>query len=195
MKIAALILAAGRASRFAGPESKVLAQVDGVAMVRRVALAAQAADLPVYVVTGYQSERIGFELSGLKVNLIDNPRFIEGMSTSLQAGLAAMPANIDGVIVLLADMPKINAALIRDMVASFTAMPKASALVPVFDGERGNPVILSRSLFPQVMQLTGDQGARKLLERADAVVEFPVNDASIRLDIDTREALAALKSK
>ena len=163
-------------------------------MVRRVALAAQAADLPVYVVTGYQSARVSHELADMTVQLIENPRFIEGMSTSLQAGLAAMPEDIDGVIVLLADMPKISAALIRDMAARFAATSGTTALVPVFDGERGNPVILSRSLFPQVMQLTGDQGARKLLERADGVVEFPVSDASIRLDIDTRDALTELKS-
>ena len=192
--MAALILAAGRASRFGGPQSKVLAPIGGVAMVRKVALAAQAAELPIYVVTGYQAAEVRSVLEDLPAQIIENKNYMQGMSTSLQAGLAGLPDDISGVLVMLADMPNISAALVRELVSAFSATPGAAAVVPVFGGERGNPVILSRRLFAQVMQLTGDQGARKVLERAEAVLECPVSDASIRLDIDTQEAMVKISS-
>ena len=192
--VAALILAAGRASRFGGAESKVLAPVDGVAMVRRVAQAALDADLPTYVVTGYQGEKVRAALAGLSLNFVENPHYMQGMSTSLKAGISALHEDVDAVMMLLADMPRVSATLLRDMIDDYKAQPEAAALVPVLDGQRGNPVILSRRLFAGLMQLEGDQGARKLLERTPDVVEFQVADASIRLDIDTREALARLSS-
>ena len=193
-KPAALILAAGRASRFGGALSKVLAPVEGVAMVRRVAQVVLEAGLTTYVVTGYQGDKVRAVLADLPLHFIDNPNYMQGMSTSLQAGIAAMPADIEAVMVLLADMPKVRSGLIRTMVERFGAEPEVAALVPVFAGTRGNPVILSRSLFARIMQLTGDQGARKLLEHTPAVVEFPVSDTAISLDIDTQEALASLSS-
>ena len=192
--IAALILAAGRASRFGGPESKVLAPFGGVAMVRRVAQAALDAALPAYVVTGYQSEKVHAALAGLPLNFVENPQYMQGMSTSLKAGINALHEDVDAVMVLLADMPKMSAALLRAMAEHYDAAPEAAALVPGLDGQRGNPVILSRRLFAGLMQLEGDQGARKLLERTPDVVEFQVADAGICLDIDTREALARLSS-
>ena len=192
--IAAIILAAGRASRFGGDESKVLAPFDGVAMVRRVAQAALDAGLTAYVVTGYQSEKVRAELADLPLNFVENPHYMQGMSTSLKAGINALHEDVDAVMVLLADMPKVSAALLRDMSDDYKAQPEAAALVPVLDGQRGNPVILSRRLFAGLMQLEGDQGARKLLERTPDVVEFQVADAGICLDIDTREALARLSS-
>ena len=100
--IAALILAAGRASRFGGPESKVLAPFGGVAMVRRVAQAALDAALPAYVVTGYQSEKVHAALAGLPLNFVENPQYMQGMSTSLKAGINALHEDVDAVMVLLA---------------------------------------------------------------------------------------------
>ena len=163
-------------------------------MVRRVAQAVLDAGLTAYVVTGYQGEKVRAALTGLPLNFIENPHYMQGMSTSLKAGIEALPADTPAVMVLLADMPKVSAPLLRDMSNYYKAQPEAAALVPVLDGQRGNPVILSRGLFTRIMQLTGDQGARKLLEHTPDVVEFQVADASIRLDIDTREALARLSS-
>jgi len=130
-KIAALILAAGRASRFGGPQSKVLAPVEGVAMVRRVAQAVLDADMPAYVVTGYQSDKVQAALAGLPLHYVENPHYMQGMSTSLQAGISALPVDVDAVMVLLADMPKVNAALLREMSAYYQVQPHAAALVPV----------------------------------------------------------------
>lgn len=189
--IAAIVLAAGRASRFGGPQSKVLAEFEGEALVRRAVRQALAAGLKVTMVTGYQAAEVEGTLAGLPVALVHNPAFADGMSGSLKLGLTA--AQGEAALVLLADMPKVDAALIKTLCATFAANPQASAIVPTYHGERGNPVILARCLFEQVAQLSGDQGARKLLAAAQNVVEVAIEDEAVALDIDTPEALAKLR--
>ncbi len=96
-------------------------------------------------------------------------------------------------MVLLGDMPHVTPAIIDRLVDAFAAQPTALAVVPVSLGQRGNPILLARSLFPEVMALTGDVGARRLLAAAgDRVVEVPIDDAAVLTDVDTPEALAAL---
>ena len=108
-RIAALVLAAGRSTRMGGP-NKLLAEIDGRPLVRiaaEQALASRAS--PVIVVTGHQRERVERALAGLPVTFVHNPDFAEGLSTSLKAGIAAVPAEADGAIVCLGDMPQVSA--------------------------------------------------------------------------------------
>ena len=195
-EIAAIILAAGQASRYragGGMEaSKLIAVIDGVPMVRLVAQATLASHArPVIAVTGHAREVVAAALGGLDIGFAHNPLYADGMASSLRAGIAALPPEATGAVILLADMPRVTAAVIDALIAALAANPDALAAVPVFEGRRGNPVALARALFPSIKTLTGDQGARRLLAEGK-VIEVAVADNAVTLDIDTPEALAAL---
>jgi molybdenum cofactor cytidylyltransferase len=194
--IAALVLGAGRSSRMGGP-NKLLAEINGKPLIRIVveqALASHAR--PVVVVTGHQRERVEAALSGLAVKFAHNPHFAEGLGSSLKAGIAALPADVDGAIVCLGDMPQIDAALIDRLTAAIDPDKGALIAVPTIDGKRGNPVVWSRRFFPDLMTVEGDVGARHLIGRyGEAVAEVPVQGAAVLTDIDTPEALEAVKAE
>ena len=195
---AAVILAAGQAVRYragGGMEaSKLIADLDGVPMVRHVALAALASRArPIVAVTGHAQSAVEAALAGLPVAKTHNALFAAGMASSLRAGVAALPPQARGAVILLADMPRVRADIIDQLIEALAANADAVAAVPVFNGRRGNPVALSSALFPAVMRLTGDQGARRLLEGGVGVVEVAVTDKSVTLDIDTPDALAAAR--
>ena len=188
--IAAIVLGAGRSSRMGGP-NKLLAEINGKPLIRMVveqALASQAR--PVVVVTGHQRERVEAALAGLPVKFVHNPHFADGLGTSLKAGIAALPAEVDGAIVCLGDMPQVDAALIDRLIGAIDPDKGALIAVPVIDGKRGNPVVWSRRFFPDLMTVEGDIGARYLIGRyAEAVAEVPVDGTAALTDVDTPEAL------
>ena len=196
LRLASIVLAAGRGTRM-GAENKLLADLRGKPIVRHTVDAALAAEArPVIVVSGHQSERIAAALKGLDVSLVHNSRFAEGLSTSLKAGLAALPADIDAVAVLLGDMPEVSGGLIDRLGAAVDPARGALIAVPTRNGKRGNPVVWSRRLFGDLAQLEGDVGARHLIGLyADAVVEVPVEDEAVFVDVDTPEALAQLRQR
>ncbi len=191
-KLAAIVLAAGRSSRLA-PRNKLLETVGGQAIVARVASTAMVSGAdPVVVVTGFDAARVAEALSGLNVVTAHNPAFTEGLSTSLRTGLKALPANCDGALVLLGDMPEIDSAVIDALMAAFAA--RDSICVPVHQGKRGNPILWGASHFAEMMTLTGDIGAKGLLARHEArVSEVPVASPGIFADVDTASDLARLK--
>ena len=190
MSIAAIILAAGRSTRMGS--NKLLEELDGKALVRHVADAALGSIArSVWVVTGHEGESVRARLDGLGIRFVHNPDFALGLSTSLKAGVMALPAEAKGVVVLLGDMPRVTSEVINSVIQAFEAQPQAIAAVPVYQGEWGNPVLLSRSLFGAVAALQGDAGARKLLNgRAGEVLEVPVSNDAVLIDLDTPEALA-----
>ncbi len=191
-KVAGLVLAAGRSTRMGGP-NKLLATLDGKPLVRHAAEAALGAGLAgVTVVTGHQGERVRAVLGGLDVAFADNPDFAEGLSTSLKAGLAALPEDIDAVVVLLGDMPRVAADLVARLAAAFDPAAGRHVVVPVAEGRRGNPVLWGRRFFAELARVTGDQGGRAvLMAYPEAVFEVPAADDTVHLDLDTPEALAA----
>ncbi|MCA0320375.1 MAG: molybdopterin-binding/glycosyltransferase family 2 protein [Proteobacteria bacterium] len=191
-KVAGLVLAAGRSTRMGGP-NKLLATLDGKPLVRHAAEAALGAGLAgVTVVTGHQGERVRAALGGLDVAFADNPDFAEGLSTSLRAGLAALPDDVDAAIVLLGDMPRVDAALVARLAAAFDPAAGRHVVVPVAEGRRGNPVLWGRRFFAELARVTGDQGGRAVLAAyPEAVFEVPAEDDAVHLDLDTPEALAA----
>ncbi len=104
-----------------------------------------------------------------------NPHFADGLGTSLKAGIAALPAEVDGAIVCLGDMPQVDAALIDRLIGAFDPDKGALVVVPTIDGKRGNPVVWSRRFFPDLMAVEGDVGARHLIGRyPEAVAEVPL---------------------
>jgi molybdenum cofactor cytidylyltransferase len=195
-RVAAIVLAAGRSTRMGGP-NKLLAEINHQPLVRiaaQQALASQAH--PVIVVTGHQREQVEAALAGLDVRLVHNPDFAGGLSTSVKAGIAAVPDDVDGAIVCLGDMPQVSASLIDKLLAAFDPEKGALAVVPVIDGRRGNPVVWSRRFFPELAMLEGDAGARNLIASfAEAVTEVPLSGTAALVDVDTPEALEAVRAE
>jgi molybdenum cofactor cytidylyltransferase len=194
--IAAIVLAAGRSSRMGGP-NKLLAEIGGRPLVRIVveeALASRAR--PVIVVTGHQRERVEAALIGLPVTFVHNPHFADGLGGSLKTGIAALPAAVDGVIVCLGDMPQVDAGLIDRLIGALDPGKGALIVIPTIDGKRGNPVVWSRRFFADLMTVEGDIGARYLIGRyPEAVAEVPLSGTAALTDVDTPEALEAVRAE
>ncbi len=189
--IAAVVLAAGRATRMGS--NKLLAEAGGKVLLRHAVDAVLASRArPVIVVTGHEAEAVAGVLEGCPVSLVHNAHYAEGLSTSLKAGIAAVPPEAAGAVILLGDMPGVTAALIDELIEAFVRAPHMAAIVPVHGGERGNPALLSRRLFREVPRLKGDRGARPILNDHTDVLEIPAGSA-VTLDIDTPDALAALR--
>jgi molybdenum cofactor cytidylyltransferase len=194
--IAGVVLAAGRSSRMGGP-NKLLAEIGGKPLVRIVVDAVLASRArPVVVVTGHQRDRVEAVLAGLPVKFVHNPHFADGLGTSLKAGIAALPAEVDGAIVCLGDMPQVDAALIDRLIGAFDPNHGALVVLPTIDGKRGNPVVWSRRFFPDLMAVEGDVGARYLIGRyTEAIAEVPLTGTAALTDVDTPEALEAVRAE
>ncbi|MFO1132656.1 MAG: molybdopterin-binding/glycosyltransferase family 2 protein [Hyphomicrobiales bacterium] len=193
-RVAAVVLAAGQSSRMG--TNKLLADVNGLPMIRRtVAAMRQAADLTV-VVTGRDAGEISGALDGLPVTLVHNAQYAEGLSTSLRAGIEALPPDTDVAVIALGDMPLVSPEAVRRLIAAYSPAEHRSVCVPVFKGERGNPVLWGRQHFEALKGMTGDKGARVLFEPlADEIVEVAMPDEAVLLDADTPEALEALRGR
>ena len=192
-RIAAIVLAAGLSSRMGS--NKLLQEWRGKPLLRwTVEAALRSAARPVVVVTGNEAAKIEAALKGLDVRFTHNPDYREGLSASLKAGLAAVPHSADGALVLLGDMPEVSAALIDRMLAGFSPADNRSICIAVHERKRGNPVLWARRFFPAIEALTGDAGAKHLLAlHEELVCEIDADEGVLR-DIDTPEALAALRA-
>lgn len=193
-RTSAIILAAGESRRM-GERNKLLEAVQGVAMVRRVAetLSASAID-EVVVVTGHDADRVREALAGLNVRFVHNPSFADGMSTSLVTGVSVLADDCDAALIALGDMPWVCAAHVDALVDAFDPELDASICVPVFGKRRGHPVLWASRFFEEMKQVTGDMGARELMQRhRESVREVQVADAGVTLDADTPAALDAVR--
>ena len=191
-RIAGLVMAAGRSSRMGA--NKLLLDDGGHPIVATAVDHALAAGLAeVVVVCGHQEPEIRAALAGKAVRIIACPDFADGMSASLRCGLRALSHDVDAAFVLLGDMPRVGADLLRRMSAAYNPTEGRSIIVPSFAGKRGNPVLWDRRFFAEMMALAGDVGAKHLIgEHADQVTEVEARDAGIMMDVDTPEAYREL---
>ena len=191
-KVSAVVMAGGVSKRM-GKINKLLAAVDGTALVRLVVAAAIESDAAeVIVVTGHEADLVREILSGFDVRFVHNPHYPEGLSTSLRAGIGAVSDNHSGAVVLLGDMPLVSAGIVNALIEQFQADKEETICQPSVDGRPGNPVLWPRAFFPEILDIWGDNGARQLLERyADRVSKVEVGDAGIHFDIDTPDDLNA----
>ncbi|WP_102868120.1 NTP transferase domain-containing protein [Pseudovibrio exalbescens] len=192
---AAVILAAGK-SRRTGEHNKLLAQVQGVPIIRQVALSAieSHAD-PVHVVAGEQIDAIKRALQGLPVTVVSNPNAERGLSTSLAVGLSSLPADTNCAVIMLGDMPEIAASHINDLIEGYE--PQSGRLIGVAssNGKRGNPVVWDGRFFEELKTLKGDIGGRPLLEKYQEAVYTVEMGRAARLDLDDPSALEAFGAK
>ena len=194
-KIAAVILAAGMSSRMGS--NKLLADVGGKPMIRRVVEAALASEAsPVIVVTGNNSESVRAALRGLDVRSENNSDFSKGLSTSLRVGIKAVPAGCDGAAILLGDMPDVSPTLIDRLIAAFDPAEERAICVATRHGKQGNPVLWARRFFAEMLAIEGDVGARNLIGTyGEMVCEVEADDDAPLTDIDTPQALEAYRAR
>lgn len=190
-RVAALVLAAGRSRRMAPLNKLLVPDEAGLPMVARVVdnvLASHAR--PVVVVTGYERERVEAALTGRPVLFAHAEDYAEGLSASLKAGLAALPADVEGVVICLGDMPLVAGPMIDRLISAFDPEEGRAIVMPTFRGKQGNPMLWSKEFLPEMMGITGDVGARHLVgKHADRVVEVEMADDAVLRDFDTTEAL------
>jgi molybdenum cofactor cytidylyltransferase len=191
-QIAALILAAGASSRMGRP--KQLLDWGGRPLVRAAAEVALAAGLdPVLAVVGGAQEAVEAALAELPLRIVPNADYADGQSTSLRAGIAALGPEVEAVVVLLGDQPFVSAAIVARLLAEWRAS-RAPIVAPVYAGQRGNPVLFARAIFPELLAVQGDQGARAVLAADQArVLLVPFDDARPLSDIDTPEDYETLR--
>jgi molybdenum cofactor cytidylyltransferase len=150
----------------------------------------------VEVVTGFEAEPVRSALAGRALDFAHNPEPGAGMAASLRIGILALGESLGGVLVCLADMPWVRAAHLDALISAFEARADRPICVPCFERQRGNPVLWPARHFAAIAALEGDRGARSLLAaHAAEVCYVPVADAGVTRDVDTPEALAALRQE
>lgn len=189
-RFAAIVLAAGMSSRMGS--NKLLADLDGQPLIKRTVERVKASGVDeVIVVTGHQASAVRAALS--HVRIVHNPEFTSGLASSLRAGIQAA-WDFDAAFVCLGDMPLIRPEDLQRMMAAF--VDTESVVAPTKNSLLGNPVLWGEAHFAELAALSGDRGARALLEdNRDKIVTVEVADESIMLDADTPEALERIREK
>ena len=195
--IGGVILAAGQSRRM-GAQNKLLAEIDGVPIIRRTAQAMLDGGLiDLVIATGHEHRLVAAALDDLPVTCIYNDEYQSGQASSVACGVRHhQNGSHAAVLIALGDMPLVRPELIAALLRDHSSLPDATDRItlPVFDGRRGNPVIWGRGFFDELVALTGDAGGRIIFaENKNAVNSLGWPDDSIHLDIDTPEALAPLK--
>jgi molybdenum cofactor cytidylyltransferase len=186
---AAIVLAAGESKRMPS-HNKLLSPVDGVPMIVRVVQTIEDAGVSdIIVVTGHESANIHEALTDCDVRFVHNPEYKKGMSTSLRAGVAAIGERSNSTLICLGDMPWITTGSVQALLSAFDP-DQPRICVPVYGLERGHPVLWPAGFFAELTGISGDCGARQLLdEYASEVTRVAVSDANVTLDVDTLDAL------
>lgn len=188
MAIAAIILAAGLSSRFGA--AKLMQPLRGKPMLRHtIDTALESKAVEVIVVTGNSSPEIQTLLGSVPLKTVTNTDPASGLSSSLKLGIENVD-NCDGAVVLLGDMPFVQPATIDKLIDGFAPPLRQEIGIPLFQGQRGNPILWSRRFFPAITTLSGDRGAKALIEpNRPYVYEVEVDDPGVHIDIDTMDDL------
>ena len=190
-KVTAVVLAAGLSSRMGG--NKLLADFHGRPLIAATLerMAASGVD-EVVVVLGRDAEEVARHVpQGMRT--VHNAEFVQGIATSIRAGVAAA-GDSDAVLIALGDMPLVSATTIGKLIAAFNPVEHRTIIAPAYQGQFGNPVLWGREHFGRLLSLSGDKGARSLIaDLKQEAVEIDVDDAGVVADADTPEALERLR--
>ena len=172
-----------------GAQNKLLLKIGAEPFVRHVVATLNGADVDeVIVVTGHDAKSVATAVAGLGPRLTHNVDYRSGMGSSLANGIAAVSQGVDAALICLGDMPRVRPDTIKRIVAAFAPWEQKEICVPVKNSRRGHPVLFGRRFFPDLRALTGDVGARGLIDAFPArVAEVAVDDGGIFADYDTPE--------
>jgi len=191
-RFGAVILAAGMSSRMG--EAKQLLRLGENTLLGQVLENVRSSEAKdIVLVLGHQAEKIRERISTENLTVVINESYQQGMGTSLRAGLAALPPGVDAALIVLADQPFIRPKTLGLLMDQYRRS-SAQIVIPTYKGFRGNPVLLDRSVFSEVMALTGDIGCRAIFgNHLEGIVKQPVEDIGILLDLDSKEDLEIMR--
>ena len=191
--VAAIVLAAGRSTRM-GQAKQLLPLGETTVLEATLANVRHSAASEVILVLGAAAESIQNRISPHNFRTVINPEYAEGMASSLRAGIAALSPQTEAALIVLADQPFVRPETLDHLIAEY-ARTRQPILIPTWQGTRGNPVLLGRAIFPEVMQLQGDAGCRAIFGRhPNAILNVEVKDEGILLDIDNQEDYQRVKA-
>jgi molybdenum cofactor cytidylyltransferase len=203
LSTAAIILAAGSSSRMGGGRHKLLLPLDDRPVLAHVIDAATASQArPILIVLGHQIDQVRTHIKPYAthhdITLIENANYLQGMSTSLRMGVQMLLSNnyetastsyqVDSALIMLGDQPLITPRVIDMLITAYRTAGRF-IVAPLYKGKRGSPVLFDENLFPELIEVTGDEGGRAVLERHRQEVEFvEMGDVLANYDVDTWEA-------
>lgn len=183
--VAGILLAAGTASRMGS--NKLLFELGGETLLHRASRRALEAGLdPLIVVLGHHSDENAAALEGVPCLKVINPDYLQGINTSLKAGVAALPDEAQAAVVMLADMPYVTAEMLDGMVERYRE-GTAPLVISDYEGVNAPPMLYDRRLFPELLAMTGEGCGRQVVKRhreEAAVMAWP---ASALTDLDVPE--------
>ncbi len=201
---AAIILAAGSSTRMGAGRHKLLLPLAGrpvLAHIIDATLSSQAR--PIIIVLGHHADQVRLLIAPYTehpaITIVENPDYLQGMSTSLHLGLRTLIAMnrqlastittiIDSALVLLGDQPLMTTRIIDSLITTWHTTTKP-IIAPLYNGKRGNPVLFANSLFTELLETTGDEGGRGVIERRrQEMATIEMGDAMASYDVDTWEA-------
>ncbi|WP_420550030.1 NTP transferase domain-containing protein [Curvivirga sp.] len=195
-KFGIVVLAAGQSRRM-GKDNKLLTQYNNKALLDHAMECVQETNVDyITVVTGHNPKEIDVILSKYKVSIVHNPDYETGIASSLKAGISNLPDDCDAAMICLSDMPLLSPQDLELVFASFSVEDNREICIPTFEGKRGNPVLIGKRFFSEIMELSGDIGAKPIINAyPDSVCEVPMPNDAILVDTDTPEALNALHTR
>lgn len=194
--IAALVLAAGSSQRM-GARNKLLLPVGDHVLIRHVVARVHASNVgKTLVVLGHEHHAVKMALAGLEIEMVHNLRHAEGMATTIQAGVRAVPPEAHGLMMVLADMPLLETSDYNRLIDAFENAPAshpAPIVVPTFENTPGNPVIFASAYREVLLQLEGPRGGKaQIRQNPEAVIRVPMPNDHILHDMDTDDAYQRL---
>lgn len=195
LNIVGIILGAGRSRRM-GLENKLVAEINGKPMIVHAIESVKNSRVnKTTLVTGYQREIVERAVQGIEIEIIYNPNFTEGLSSSIKSIGHKLTKNVDAVILCLGDMPGITSTHINSLLKAFKNNPNRQIVIPTYKGRRGNPVLWGKKHFPLLVNLSGDRGAKVLFQNNENnITEVQIEDEAILTDLDTPDALEKYRS-
>lgn len=196
LRVGAVLLAAGEGRRMGGV-AKSLIRLQGVPLINRQLVALSGAGVDeVVLVTGHARDAVEAAVAGFPLTLAHNAQYQEGQQGSVRVGLDALSARCDAVLVLLADQPLIGAADLIELIAAFKKRGPGHVLVPMVQGQRGNPIVLDEEARAQIQASGTNLACRNLIERnPELVCVHETANTRFVTDLDTPEDLAALAAR
>ena len=189
---AAVLLAAGMSERMGGI-NKLLLEIGGEPMVRRAACTLLACGLDLFVVVGHARARVEATLAGLDTQIVFNPDYRDGQPSSVRAGIAALSGRYGSALIALSDQPLLEPSDIETLTTAFAASDQTKILMPVFEGRRGNPIIVPAEILEDIGSGATNFGCRKFMDRnPERIMRFEATNDHYTSDVDTPEAFTAL---
>jgi CTP:molybdopterin cytidylyltransferase MocA len=196
LHIGAVLLAAGEGRRMGGV-AKPLIRLQGVPLINRHLVALSGAGIDeVVVVTGHARRAIEAEVQSFVVTLAHNEAHADGQQGSVRIGLAALSGAFDAVLVMPADLPLIGAGDLTELISAFKKRPRGHVVVPMVDGQRGNPIVLDDVALARILSSDANLGCRHLVEREpDLVYAYQTANTRFVTDLDTTEDVQQLAAR